>query len=161
MSYVKDTLQNGEEILVVPELHWINYCLPFLTIIGALILVGADFYFNFTDHGLLLIAAFMIIYAGYRVLYLKFKEMAVTNKRVVLRKGIVASDGDEMKNIALTGIEVEQTVMGRILNYGNICFTSAGSGRLMRVVFADVKGPRALKARIEDAIEGKSEMNAD
>ena len=154
MSYVKDTLQNDEEILVLPELHWINFALPVLAIIGALILVAADILLNLTDHGFLLIAAMLVIYAGYVFLYMKCKEMAVTNKRVVLRKGIIASDGDEMKNYALTGIEVEQSVLGRILNFGDICFSSAGSGRFMRIVFSNVKKPRALKAKIEDAVEG-------
>ena len=154
MSYVKDTMQTDEEIIVVPQLHWINFGLPALAILGAVILVVADWLLGLTDHGLLLIAAILLVYAGYKILYLKCMEMAVTNKRVVLRKGIIASDGDEMKNAALTGIEVEQVVMGRILNYGDICFTSAGSGRRMRVVFQSVKDPRRLKAKIEDAIEG-------
>lgn len=155
MSYVKDTLQSDEEILIIPELHWINFALPTLAVIGAVILVAADFLLQLTDHGLWIIAAMLLVYAAFRTLYLKCKEMAVTNKRVVLRKGIIASDGDEMKNIALTGIEVEQTVMGRILNFGNICFTSAGSGGRLRVVFDNVKNPRRLKAEIEDAIEQK------
>lgn len=155
MSYVKDTLQNGEEIKIIPQLHWINYCMPVLMIIAAVALVVVDWWFKFKDHGLWLIAAMLVIYAIYLVLYMKFKEMAVTNKRVVLRKGIIASDGDEMKNAALTGIEVEQSIMGRVLNYGDICFTSAGSGRLMRVVFANIKNPRMLKAQIEDAVEEK------
>lgn len=154
MSYVKDTMQNDEEILVIPELHWINFILPFLAILGAVILVAADFLLNLSDHGFLLIAGMLVIYAGYIFLYLKCKEMAVTNKRVVLRKGIIASDGDEMKNYALTGIEVEQSVMGRILNFGDICFSSAGSGRFVRIVFKNVKNPRSLKAKIEDAVEG-------
>lgn len=153
MSYVEDTLQTDEVVIVTPELHWINYVAPCLAVLGALLMALVDVLIASNDHGMLLVSLVFLTYAGSRTLYLKCKEMAVTNKRVVLRKGVIASDGDEMRNIALTGIEVEQSVMGRLLNFGNICFTSAGSGGRMRVVFENVKNPRRLKAEIEDAIE--------
>ncbi len=153
MSYVEDTLQNDEVILITPELHWINFALPITAIFGAIILIAIDVLLSLTDHGLWIIAVGLLVYAASGIMYVKCREMAVTNKRVVLRKGVIASDGDEMRNIALTGIEVEQSVMGRLLNFGNICFTSAGSGGRLRVVFENVKNPRRLKAEIEDAIE--------
>ncbi|MBQ9235804.1 MAG: PH domain-containing protein [Alphaproteobacteria bacterium] len=153
MSYVDDTMQKDERVLVRPELHWVNYVAPYMAMVGALAAIVIDMLLGFSDHGLLMLALVMAVYAGWGLLEVKFREMAVTNKRVVTRKGVVASDGDEMKNMALTSIEVEQTVMGRILGYGNVCFASAGSGRLVRLVFARVKNPRALKAQIEDAIE--------
>ena len=154
MSYISDTMQSGEEIMIEPKLHWINYSNPILVVIGAIILGMSEWVVGIRDHGFLFISAMMLVYAGYKILYLKCMEMAVTNKRVVLRKGIVASDGDEMRNSAITGIEVEQVVMGRILNYGNVCFTSAGSGGRTLVVFPAVRDPRRLKAWIEDAMDG-------
>ena len=153
MSYINDTMQKGEEILVTPKLHWVNYVLPYLAMAAAGALVLLTFLLGTKDYGFLIVAAMLLIYSAYGFLELKYREMAVTNKREVVRKGGIASDGDEMKNIALTSIEVEQTVLGRIFNFGNVCFASAGSGRLVRLVFANVDNPRRLKAEIEDAIE--------
>lgn len=156
MSYVSDTMQRDEEILVTPKLHWINYVVPYAALFGAVVLIVMTVLLLFDDLGGLMVAAMFVIYSAYGLLELKYREMAVTNKRVVLRKGVIASDGDEIKNYALTSIEVEQSVMGRILNFGNVCFASFGSGRSVRLVFANVANPRAVKAQIEDAIEGNN-----
>ncbi len=154
MSYVRDTMQKDEEVLVTPKLHWVNYILPYAVIATAIVLAGLTFVLRSHDYGFLMAGVMLAFYGVYVMLELKFREMAVTNKRVVVRRGVIASDGDEMKNFALTSIEVEQTVLGRIFNFGNICFASAGSGRMVRLVFNNVDNPRRLKAEIEDAIEG-------
>lgn len=156
MSYVTDTMQKDEAILVTPKLHWVNYIVPYASLAGAAILAIIPFLFPLLDYEFWLFVGMFLIYGGYGILELKSREMAVTNKRVVMRRGIVASDGDEMKNYALTSIEVEQTVLGRIFNFGNLCFASVGSGMSVRLVFANVANPRALKAQIEDVIEGNN-----
>ena len=74
-------------------------------------------------------------------------EMAVTDKRVVLRKGIISIDSDEIKNLKVEGIEVEQSVMGRILNYGDVAFSGVGVAKLR---FSDVARPRDVKRHAEE-----------
>ena len=150
MSYVKKTLQNGEVVELTAKLHWINYLfVGFLFAVSALLwiysLVPEDY--NKSD-----ISWLVLFFAGwgvYQFLKLWVIEMAVTNKRVVLRKGIIAIDTDELKNTKIEGIEVEQSVMGRILNYGNVCFGGVGIGKL---VFANVSQPLEIKRRAEEIV---------
>lgn len=150
MSYIKRTMQTGEEVKLPVKLHWINYfsvsCLGFL-----MILLWGNYFIadGFLESDLwlvLLIATGAVVYKFFK---LWFTEMAVTNKRVVLRKGIIAIDSDEIKNGKIEGIEVEQSVLGRILNYGNVCFAGVGVGRLK---FTNVADPWNVKRKADEIV---------
>ena len=150
MSYVKRTLQSGEIVELEAKLHWINYLVAWMLLaVGGLMwlcyLISEDY--NKSDLSWLVL--FFCGWGGYQFLKLWVIEMAVTNKRVVLRKGIIAIDTDELKNMKIESIEVEQTVMGRILNYGNVCFGGVGVGKL---VFANVAKPLEVKRRAEEIV---------
>jgi len=151
MSYVKKTLQNGEIVELTAKLHWINYITSFLLFILAGLLwlyyIIPDDEYNKSD--IFWLVLFFAGWGGYQFLKLWVIEMAVTNKRVVLRKGIIAIDTDELKNTKIEGIEVEQSVMGRILNYGNVCFGGVGVGKL---VFTNVSRPLEIKRRAEEIV---------
>lgn len=53
-------------------------------------------------------------------------EIAVTNRRVVLKRGLVSRRVEEMRVDLLEGADVNQTIMGRIFGYGQI--KAYGSG---------------------------------
>lgn len=146
MSYVSSTLQKGEKVLLQAKLHWIVYVWPCL-----LLIFGAwnwILYLSLPDDSdLWAVALFFICWSVYEFLRRWCIEMAVTDKRVVLRKGIISIDSDEIKNLKVEGIEVEQSVMGRILNYGDVAFSGVGVAKLR---FSDVSHPRDVKRRAEE-----------
>ena len=150
MSYVKKTLQSDEVVELVAKLHWINYLFAALLFaISALLWMYSLVPEDYNKSDIFWLVLFFAGWGGYQFLKLWVIEMAVTNKRVVLRKGIIAIDTDELKNMKIEGIEVEQSVMGRILNYGNVCFGGVGVGRL---VFANVSRPLEVKRRAEEIV---------
>lgn len=146
MSYVSSTLQKGEKVLLQAKLHWIVYVWPCL-----LLIFGAWswlLYLSLSDDSdLWAVALFFICWSVYEFLRRWCIEMAVTDKRVVLRKGIISIDSDEIKNLKVEGIEVEQSVMGRILNYGDVAFSGVGVAKLR---FSDVARPRDVKRHAEE-----------
>ncbi len=150
MSYVKRTLQEGETIELTAKLHWINYVYPMLL----LLLAGVLWLFYITPGGFNKSDFFWLVvlcggYGVYEFLKRWVMEMVVTNKRVVLRKGILAIDSDELKNAKIEGIEVEMTVLGRILNYGDVCFAGVGVNRFK---FPAVANPREVKTRADEIV---------
>jgi len=54
-------------------------------------------------------------------------ELAVTNRRVIAKFGLVARSTVEMNLAKIESVRVEQTVMGRLLGYGSIIVTGTGS----------------------------------
>jgi hypothetical protein len=68
-----------------------------------------------------------IIQVGARVLVRVTTEMGVTNRRVVYKRGLVSRKVDEMRVDFIDGVDLDQTVMGRIFNYG--CVRMYGTGQ--------------------------------
>lgn len=150
MSYVQGTLQQGEKVELKVKLHWINYLYPaVLWAAAVLLLIYYLFPDDFNKSDLFWLIIFFAGWGGYEFLKLWTREMAVTNKRVVLRKGIISIDSDEIKNPKIEGIEVEQSVLGRILGYGDVCFAGVGIGKLK---FAAVDHPWEVKRLAEEIV---------
>jgi uncharacterized membrane protein YdbT with pleckstrin-like domain len=104
MRYVENNLIPGEQVVYRAELHWIIFIWP---AIFSLILIGIPW----------LIAA---------ILQKKTTEMAVTNKRVIIKIGIISRRTIEMNLSKIENIEVNQSLIGRIFGYGIITIVGTG-----------------------------------
>lgn len=131
MSYVRESLTAGERVIAEFALHWMVW-LP----VAAWLMLGL------ATGGLLLPVA---AYAGLQVLTL---EMAVTNRRVILKRGIISRRADEMALHAIEAVDLDQSVPGRILGYANVHVTGRG---ISNVVFTFVAQPIAVKRAIDTA----------
>jgi uncharacterized membrane protein YdbT with pleckstrin-like domain len=54
-------------------------------------------------------------------------ELAVTNRRVIAKFGLIARRTVEMNLAKIESVRVEQTVMGRLFGFGSIIVTGTGS----------------------------------
>lgn len=104
MRYVENNLIPGEQVVYRAELHWIIFIWP---AIFSLVLIGIPW----------LIAA---------ILQKKTTEMAVTNKRVIIKTGIISRRTIEMNLSKVENIEVNQSIIGRIFGYGIITIVGTG-----------------------------------
>jgi len=75
-----------------------------------------------------------------------FLEMVVTNKRVVLKTGIISVHTEELMLREVETAELEQTFWGRILNFANVYFTGTGHSV---VEFAKIKNPAKVKQIVD------------
>ena len=53
-------------------------------------------------------------------------EFVITNRRIVIKEGFIARRTFEMNLSKIETVNVDQTVMGRILNYGSITIIGTG-----------------------------------
>jgi len=104
MRYVENNLIQGEQVVYRAELHWIIFIWP---VIFSFVLIGIPW----------LIAA---------ILQKKTTEMAVTNKRVIIKTGIISRRTIEMNLSKIENIEVNQSLIGRIFGYGIITIVGTG-----------------------------------
>jgi uncharacterized membrane protein YdbT with pleckstrin-like domain len=104
MAYVENNLIQGEQVVYRAELHWIIFIWP---VIFSFVLIGIPW----------LIAA---------ILQKKTTEMAVTNKRVIIKTGIISRRTIEMNLSKIENIEVNQSIIGRIFGYGIITIVGTG-----------------------------------
>ena len=73
-------------------------------------------------------------------------EIAVTTSRLVYKRGLVARYVGEMSIDRIEGVNVLQTVMGRIFNYGRIMVRGMGVGEVILPPIADpIKFRKAIE----------------
>ncbi len=76
---------------------------------------------------------------------------AVTNRRVIIQRGIVGRDFDEIPVLQVRGVDVHQTVGQRILGYGTVRVSSEGGRQLGNEDWKGVPKPFKFQKLIEDA----------
>jgi len=155
MSYVKSVLQTNEEILAIGRLHWTiyRYAILFLVVGIALLLL----WYKYADSGgweviILGAAAVFGALAAVSALRAWFKrwttEIAVTNKRIIYKRGFIWRHTAEMNMDKVASVDVDQSILGRILNYGSVHILGTGGAhgieRLDRIA-----APIALRNAID------------
>ncbi len=125
MSYVKKNLISGEEIIYQASTHWFTLIPSFFYgILGIFSLV----FLALTAFLSLPVTIFFLILSFNAALPYFVNELAMTNKRVISKKGFIRRDTSELKLSKLETIEIKQSVLGRILGFGKIiCIGTGGS----------------------------------
>lgn len=157
-NYVKRNLMNGEQILMNAQIHWAYWFQPFLRIIIELVVAGALLFFVHDDshqHLFNMIALVLIILAVvtflYHLLKVKCMDMAITDRRLVIKQGIISVQTFELLLQKAEAIEVEQNFMGRLLGFGTItAIGSGGSVGSMKLISNPNDFRRAFQAAIDD-----------
>lgn len=129
MSYIDESLSDGERVEGRFRLHWFSW----LPMIGWILLGIVTFGITW-------------LVAIYEFLRLRYMEQGVTNKRVILKRGIISRKTDEMKIASIETVEIDQGVFGRIFGFGDVRVTGRGISDL---VFKRIDDPMAVKRAIE------------
>jgi uncharacterized membrane protein YdbT with pleckstrin-like domain len=118
MSYIKSILRSDENVVFKTKRHWIIFVWPvFFAFIGLSFITNNQFFW-----GLLLFIPMVLAFIDYQT-----SEFAVTNKRVVAKVGFIRRNSIEVLLTKVEGIRIEQSILGRMLNYGAIITGAAGS----------------------------------
>jgi uncharacterized membrane protein YdbT with pleckstrin-like domain len=109
VSYIEDSLVEGEKVIHRARVSWWSQF--GLVVLGIVTLVAV-------------IGLFFLVAAWIRV---RSTEIAVTNRRVIAKFGFVRRHTVEINLDKVEALRVEQGVLGRILNYGDIFISGAGT----------------------------------
>jgi uncharacterized membrane protein YdbT with pleckstrin-like domain len=125
MGYVDSNLLPNEHVTYRARLHRIIYLLPVCVLIVALGAAVASG--SWIAGGVLgLIGLLMMVPPWIRSIS---SEFAVTNKRVLVKVGLVRRHSLELLLQKVEGIGVDQGILGRILGYGTITVSGTGGTR--------------------------------
>jgi uncharacterized membrane protein YdbT with pleckstrin-like domain len=132
--YIDDILQPGEKVLYSTNAHWIFYLPAIAAWILALVLVVLSRATITEGIVLLCLASAAVVAIG--ALYLTGKawfhrwttETDVTNLRVVHKTGFIKRRTFEMSLDKVESVDVNQSILGRLLNYGNVTVRGVGEG---------------------------------
>jgi uncharacterized membrane protein YdbT with pleckstrin-like domain len=131
--YIDDILQPGEKVLYSTNAHWIFY-LPAIAawFVALLLLVGSRMVDNTPELACLAlatIAALAGLYWAAKAWFHRWTtETDVTNLRVVHKTGFIKRRTFEMSLDKVESVDVNQSILGRLLNYGNVTVRGVGEG---------------------------------
>jgi uncharacterized membrane protein YdbT with pleckstrin-like domain len=135
MSYVRSVLQPNEKILVIGRLHWIVYIRAILfLIVGAILVALENNLANGDARTYLIYSTAAIFGVGVAVSFLHawfirwITEFAVTDRRVIYKCGFIKRHTVEMNMDKIESVDVDQSLLGRMLNYGTIHVLGTGEG---------------------------------
>jgi Bacterial PH domain len=134
MSYVNTVLQPGEEIRHSSSIHWIVYWPGILMLLAALaVFVVAERsdsqgmrYFWLACAGIIAVIAIVQLAREWWVWWTT--EICVTNRRIIFKQGFISRRTFEMHMDKVESVDVDQSVLGRVLNYGSVIVKGTGTG---------------------------------
>lgn len=125
MSYLESTLQPGEKMVYKANLHFFLFAQPvILLLLGWWFWGSANDVPHFLGGVLLLLGAVSFIQ---RLLVKTGSVYAVTNKRVILKTGIISRKALDLVLTKCEGLQIKQSVWGRIFGFGTISVTTGGA----------------------------------
>jgi uncharacterized membrane protein YdbT with pleckstrin-like domain len=152
MDYIDRNLVEGEKVLYRTRLHWIVLLKP----------VFAAFFLLFLPGGLLLwdkgrewgwpvaiLFALGIIVIGYGLVKRNATEMAVTDKRVLIKQGIMSRKSLELVLAKVESIVVNESAMGRMLGYGTLVVRGTGG---TYETFFEIAHPSEFRNQVQKQI---------
>jgi uncharacterized membrane protein YdbT with pleckstrin-like domain len=133
--YIDEILQPGEKVLYSTNAHWIFYFPAIVAWIGVVVLLILSR--TTTNDSLELlcwaVAAVIAVVALYWTARAWFHrwttETDVTNMRVVHKTGFIKRRTFEMALDKVESVDVNQSILGRLLNYGNVTILGVGEGK--------------------------------
>jgi uncharacterized membrane protein YdbT with pleckstrin-like domain len=132
--YIDDILQPGEKVLYSTNAHWMFY-LPAIAA-WALALALLVLSRTATTESVILLCLSAAAVVALAALYWMAKawfhrwttETDVTNLRVVHKTGFIKRRTFEMSLDKVESVDVNQSILGRILNYGDVTVNGVGEG---------------------------------
>jgi uncharacterized membrane protein YdbT with pleckstrin-like domain len=133
--YIDEILQPDEKVLYSTNAHWIFY-LPAIAAWALAILLFVLSRTTVSETVVLLCLSASVV-AGIAALYWTAKgwfhrwttETDVTNLRVVHKTGFVKRRTFEMSLDKVESVDVNQSILGRVLNYGDVTILGVGEGK--------------------------------
>ena len=127
MAYIDNNLLSDETILFRTKKHLIIFALPVFWTLFAILATAYMMNDNLL-HTIIwtpwLIAGVFWIYTGLQYVT---SDFVVTNKRLMLNEGFFFRHSNEMRLATISQVNIEQSLLGRILNYGMVSINAFGA----------------------------------
>ena len=139
MSYEKTSAGRGEETVLRCYLHWIGYVPAFIILTAGILTRSVP------------ILAWTLFFTAAVLFAREFVQQAtteilLTNRRIVHKRGWISRNTVELNSLKIEGVDIDQSLIGRLLGYGNIRIRGTGSGIIDIHRICD---PIDLRRRIE------------
>jgi len=120
-NYVNNNLIKDEHVELETTYHWIIFC----SLRAILTLFIAPMIDKYSD------------------------EFAITNRRLIIKTGLISRKTFEMNLSKIESVNIDQTLLGRILGYGTIMIVGSGG---TRETFPNIKKPLEFRKKFQELV---------
>lgn len=145
MSYVENNLLPNEQITYRAKLHWIIYLLPVAVFAIAILVVSM----GGGEVAGIAIAIIAVVMLGPPWIRSTSSEFAITNKRVLIKVGLIRRHSLELLLQKVEGIGVDQGILGRIFGYGTITVSGVGG---TKEAFQRISNPLEFRRQVQASL---------
>ena len=140
MKYIQEHLLPDEKVLYATTLHWIIWASTAIWVLIALSVVKYTGWWIF----IFPVAAGVNAAINYYT-----SEFGVTNKRVMMKMGFIRRKSLELLLPKVEGVQVDQGIIGRMLDYGTITVSGTGGSH---TPFPKVQKPMELRRKVNELV---------
>jgi len=140
MTYIQKTLMSGEQVLYLTHPHWIVFV---SSVLWLLLIIFLPMVNTGTAAGVVVFGAtlcewtvrfawiiFLYTLLSNIILYTA-SEYVITDRRIIMKTGFIRRNIFEVFLQKIESVQVVQSVLGRILNYGSITIGGVGGSKDM------------------------------
>ena len=129
MKFIKSTLPENETIEMEISFHWTHALIAWLYLVFL---------------GWLLVGIYLFV-----SMYVEkwMTERALTNRRLVIKRGLIRRQTEEISFNRIEEVNLNQSILQRILGSGDIRVTGTGSGE---VIMKNIDTPLSVQKKINE-----------
>src|SRR5208282_2215451 len=119
--------QPNEQIAMIGRVHWTIYHRAILFLVADIVFLLLEYkYFDaeWANGAIIVTAAVfgaLTLVSALHAWFIRWTtEIAVTNRRIIYKRGLITRHSEEMNMDKVASVDVDQSILGRMLNYGSI-----------------------------------------
>jgi uncharacterized membrane protein YdbT with pleckstrin-like domain len=140
MGYIDANLLSDETVVHRATLHWLIFGKAIAVAAVGVALLAVE-----PTVGVIVIVLGAVMFVPPLIAY-KTSEFGVTSKRVIVKVGLVQRQTLELLLRQVEAISVDQSIMGRLFNYGSVTLSGTGG---VRGVFHNIAAPLEFRRKIQ------------
>ncbi len=146
IGYIDSNLMEGEHVIYRAKLHWMVFAWPIIWFYSNSLVA----YVKGPDSAKNLFFSLAVITAISALITYKTSEFGITNKRILIKFGFIRRRSLETLLTKVEGIQIEQGIFGRMLDYGTIIITGTGG---THSPFKKISLPLGFRKAAQEQIE--------
>lgn len=141
-EYISSNLQQGESVLYEAKVS-IRSLYPVFALCG-IVFIWAVIILGIEALSLFIVLPIII---GFLVLERKNTELVITDRQIICKYGLIRRETAELSLNRIEGIQLNQSITGRILDYGTIVISGVGT---QKNVVPNIDKPLEFRRQFND-----------
>jgi uncharacterized membrane protein YdbT with pleckstrin-like domain len=153
MSYIDDCLGQNEAILYRAQFPWFYHAGAWGLLIALVVGGGLAYAYGYGWIGGLLVATGLVLFVAIMA-PIWTTEIGVTNQRLIYKRGLLWRKTQELQLRAIEEVNLEQGLLGRIFDFGQLVLHGTGVDDIRLPSLAD---PIGIRKALQDGMAASTQ----